>query len=236
MPAAGEIGLTDDEAAERAHDYLATELADRLAQGPASFDVDVQLAAGDDPIDDPTVVWPDDRETITLGRLDVTALAHDRDVDGDVLVFDPTRVPDGIVLSDDAILRARPGAYSVSVARRTSALPARLDLGEQGAHGFGHCHAGHLDRFGALRRAAEHERAFEDGDEEDRELARFFRRDARVDESRGRAGDPALEDFGGRHAQRLTRAGDLERDRRDRARVGVVRSRAAPRPRPRRSR
>jgi catalase len=124
VPATGQIGLTDDEAAGAAHDYLATELADRLAQGAASFDVDVQLAAGDDPIDDPTVVWPDERETISLGRLDVTALAHDRDVDGDVLVFDPTRVPDGIVLSDDAILRARPGAYSVSVARRTNATPA----------------------------------------------------------------------------------------------------------------
>jgi catalase len=123
VPAAGEIGLTDEDATGRAHDYLAAELADRLAQGPVSFDVDVQLAAGDDPIDDPTAVWPNDRETVRLGRLDVTALAHDRDVDGDVLVFDPTRVPDGIVLSDDAILRARPGAYSVSVARRTNAAP-----------------------------------------------------------------------------------------------------------------
>ncbi len=100
-------------------DYLATELEHRLTQGPASFDIDVQLAAADDPIDDPTVVWPDERATVTLGRLDVTGLAHDREVDGDVLVFDPTRVPDGIILSDDAILRARPGAYSVSVARRT---------------------------------------------------------------------------------------------------------------------
>ncbi len=124
VPAAGEAGLTDEEAAGRAPGYLATELAERLAQGPASFDVDVQLAADGDPIDDPTAVWPDDRETVTLGRLDITTLAYDRDVDGDVLVFDPTRVPDGIVLSDDAILRARPGAYSVSVARRTAAPPS----------------------------------------------------------------------------------------------------------------
>jgi catalase len=35
-----------------------------------------------------------------------------------VLVFDPTRVTDGIELSDDPILRFRPRAYSVSVARR----------------------------------------------------------------------------------------------------------------------
>ena len=34
-------------------------------------------------------------------------------------VFDPTRVVDGIELSDDPILRYRPGAYSESVSRRT---------------------------------------------------------------------------------------------------------------------
>ena len=33
-------------------------------------------------------------------------------------VFDPGRVVDGIELSDDPILRYRPGAYSESVARR----------------------------------------------------------------------------------------------------------------------
>ncbi len=35
-------------------------------------------------------------------------------------VFDPTRVVDGIELSDDPILRYRPGAYSESVSRRTT--------------------------------------------------------------------------------------------------------------------
>ena len=44
----------------------------------------------------------------------------ERERDGDVLVFDPTRVVDGIELSDDAILRFRGPAYSVSVERRTS--------------------------------------------------------------------------------------------------------------------
>ena len=34
------------------------------------------------------------------------------------VVFDPTRVVDGIELSDDPILRFRPSAYSVSVDRR----------------------------------------------------------------------------------------------------------------------
>jgi catalase len=49
----------------------------------------------------------------------VTGLAHDREQGDDVLVFDPTRVTDGIELSDDPILRFRPHAYAESVLRRT---------------------------------------------------------------------------------------------------------------------
>jgi catalase len=112
--------LTDEEAAARSPDYLREELAERFSRGPAVFRVDVQLAGEGDPIDDPTAEWPDDREVVGVGRLELTGLANDRERDGDILVFDPSRVPDGIVLTDDPILHARPGAYSVSVARRTS--------------------------------------------------------------------------------------------------------------------
>jgi catalase len=38
-------------------------------------------------------------------------------------VFDPSRVTDGIELSDDPILNFRPRAYSVSIERR-SGIPA----------------------------------------------------------------------------------------------------------------
>jgi catalase len=122
-PGAGEDSLSDEEAATRAPDYLQDELAQRLENSPASFELQVQLADEDDPLDDPTAPWPEDRDVVSLGRLDVTALAYDRDKEGDVLVFDPTRVPDGIRLTDDPILLARPGAYSISVARRTAAGP-----------------------------------------------------------------------------------------------------------------
>ena len=59
------------------------------------------------------------RETIDMGRLEVRELAFDRDRDGDVLVFDPTRVVDGIELSADPILSARSDAYAESVFRRS---------------------------------------------------------------------------------------------------------------------
>jgi catalase len=123
VPSGGEASLTEEEAATQSPDYLREELVDRVARVPAAFDVQVQLAGEGDPLHDPTAGWPDDRKVVLLGRLEVTALAYDRERDGDVLVFDPTRVPDGICLTDDPILLARPGAYSVSVARRTAPSP-----------------------------------------------------------------------------------------------------------------
>ena len=80
----------------------------------------LELAADGDPLDDPTALWPDGREHVRVGELSITGLAFDRERDGDVLVFDPTRVTDGIELTDDKILHARSGAYRSSVTRRTA--------------------------------------------------------------------------------------------------------------------
>jgi catalase len=121
VPVAGEASLSDEEAKERGSDYLQDEIAERIEQGPAELDLQVQIAEDGDAVDDPTVAWPDERQIVTVGRLAVTGLDTERERDGDVLVFDPTRVTDGIELSDDQILRARPGAYSVSVERRSGA-------------------------------------------------------------------------------------------------------------------
>ena len=49
------------------------------------------------------------------GWLEITTPEADHEADGDVVVFDPTRVVDGIELSDDPILRYRARAYAVSV-------------------------------------------------------------------------------------------------------------------------
>jgi catalase len=118
-PRAGVAGLSDDEAAERSADYLQEEIRDRLEREPVEFELDVSIAeAGDDP-DDPTVAWPDERERVVVGTLRIDELDRTRERDGDVLVFDPTRVTDGIELSNDPILHVRPDAYAVSVERRS---------------------------------------------------------------------------------------------------------------------
>lgn len=121
VPEAGEAGLSDEDARAGGADYLRPELRERLAGGPVEFGLEVTIAADDDDPDDPTVAWPDDRERVRAGHLRVEGLDDTRERDGDVLVFDPTRVTDGIELSGDRILRFRPDAYAVSVERRSGA-------------------------------------------------------------------------------------------------------------------
>ena len=117
-PEAGEANIPDDEARERGRDYLREELAERLREGPVAFELLLQLAAEDDPIDDPTAIWPDDRELVVAGRLEITEIVDDPESDDHIDVFDPIRVVDGIELSNDPILHARARAYSVSAYRR----------------------------------------------------------------------------------------------------------------------
>jgi catalase len=103
-------------------DRLAEEIAARLARGPVTHEMWVQVAEeGHDP-HSAVSVWRGARELLA-GRIVVTAEAPDPEggpATSSPVVFDPTRVVDGIELSDDPILRYRPGAYSESVSRRTT--------------------------------------------------------------------------------------------------------------------
>lgn len=116
-PEAGEATLSGEDAKARGRDYLQEDI---LARGESAFRLVAVLATEEDAVDDPTVAWPDERERLELGRLVLTGPELEREQGGDILVFDPTRVTDGIEMSDDAVLRFRGPAYSVSVARRIS--------------------------------------------------------------------------------------------------------------------
>jgi catalase len=120
QPEASEAKISLREARARGRDYLSEELDRRLASGPIRFTLEVQLAASGDPTDDPSRAWPETRRRVRVGMLELTGHDNERETGGDVLVFDPTRVTDGIECSDDPVLLFRPKAYSESVARRTS--------------------------------------------------------------------------------------------------------------------
>ena len=124
-PEAGERTLSGDDARALGRDYLQEEI---LARDAAAFRFVVVIAEENDAVNDPTVAWPADRETVEVGRLELSGPELEREQGGDILVFDPTRVTDGIELSDDSILRFRPRAYAASVTRRSGA-PAPASMG-----------------------------------------------------------------------------------------------------------
>jgi catalase len=121
VPELGEQTLSKEEARARDRHFLLSELEERLATGPVHFALELQLADPGDPTGDPSKRWPDDREVVVAGRVTVTGRAADSEA-LERQVFDPGRVPDGVELSDDPVLRFRPEAYSVSAERRLAEL------------------------------------------------------------------------------------------------------------------
>lgn len=119
-PEPGTARIYLDEEQHIPPDYLQLELRERLAAGPVRFTLHLQLADKGDEVTDPATAWPQERHSVLAGTLELTGLVSDQAGGCEALVFDPSRVTDGIVPSDDPILKARPGAYSVSFHRRTS--------------------------------------------------------------------------------------------------------------------
>lgn len=120
VPDGPERRLSAREARQRGRDYLQREISRRLTSGPARLGFEVQIAEPGDPVDDPTRAWPRQRRRVRVGTFEMTGPETEREKHGDVLVFDPTRVTDGIELSADPVLAFRPQAYAESVARRTA--------------------------------------------------------------------------------------------------------------------
>jgi catalase len=118
QPVAGEDILSPDVAKAKDADFLTHELDKRLASQPVRFDYQVQIAAHGDSTTDPSRAWRSD-QTVTVGTLDITGVDTEREHGGDIVVFDPMRVTEGIEPSDDPVLRFRTVAYSASVKLRT---------------------------------------------------------------------------------------------------------------------
>lgn len=118
VPQAGEQFLSFSAARSMGADFLTDELTSRLARGPVRFDLQVQIAGPHDSTVDPSAPWAS-KERVTVGTLELTALDTERERAGDIVVFDPMRITDGIEPSEDPVLRFRTHAYSVSVKERS---------------------------------------------------------------------------------------------------------------------
>jgi catalase len=119
IPEAAEAYLNPEEAGKRDANFLRAELTARLAKGPAAFRLNLQIAEPGDPTKDATIIWPAERRIVELGRLQIDAVSPTGAADERRLIFDPTKLTEGIDLSDDPIPAARSAAYSISYERRT---------------------------------------------------------------------------------------------------------------------
>jgi catalase len=119
IPEAGELGLTPEEAQAKGPDFYAGEIKERLAKGPAAFDLVAIMGKDGDQTSDPTLRWDDEdnRPTTPLGKISIEAIAPEAICNA--FSFLPGNVVDGIAgPPNDPIFQARSPAYIVSLTRR----------------------------------------------------------------------------------------------------------------------
>ena len=112
------VSLTPEEAARKPSDFLVDDLPQRIAKRPVVFHLKVQLAEPGDQTSDPSKPWPDSRKVVDLGVLTLDTPVTDTLQAQRKLLFLPTRLTDGIELSDDRLPVIRSEVYALAFARR----------------------------------------------------------------------------------------------------------------------
>lgn len=106
----------------RGQRYLEQELRERLRRGAVRMHLQLQVARPGDTTRDPSVPWPANRDIVTVGTMELqSVLEGERD-----MAFDPLRLVDGILASDDPVLHFRHEAYGLSAQQRHAQFPAPL--------------------------------------------------------------------------------------------------------------
>lgn len=118
VPINGQELLSAEDVAKQSKNYLFEELPQRLKKGEAKFRLLAQVAADNDIVNDPSVVWPNDRKLVELGIISLEATVAHNAAAEKTLAFNPLILLDGIAPSDDPVLLARPSAYAISVGRK----------------------------------------------------------------------------------------------------------------------
>jgi len=132
-PEGGVAGQLVEELTKLPHDHLFTEFEGRLQRGPVAFALELELGEEGDPVDDPSAVWPEGRERVTVGRLEINRPITLEELGDPEMMHDPTQVTDGIEVSpDDQIIALRRGAYLLSLAERSGGWKRRSPVLAQG--------------------------------------------------------------------------------------------------------
>lgn len=121
VPELGNDYLSAERAAALPANYHYDELAERLTKQPIRFRILVQLAEPGDTVDDATIHWPESREQLEFGTVELTQVMPDSFAQQKQIIFDPIPRIDGIEPSADPLLELRAAIYLISGRRRRSA-------------------------------------------------------------------------------------------------------------------
>jgi len=121
VPEAGNSYFSAEEAAGLSPTYHFDEIAQRVNKQLVRFRILVQVAGQGDTVDNATVHWPDSREQVELGTIELTDVVPDSLAQQKHIIFDPIPRVDGIEASADPLLELRAAIYLISGRRRRAA-------------------------------------------------------------------------------------------------------------------
>ncbi len=121
VPELGNEYLSSEQVAGLPANYHYDELAERVTKQPVRFRIMVQLAEPGDTVDDATLHWPECREQLEFGILELNEVTPDSLAKQKQIIFDPIPRVDGIEASADPLLELRAAIYLISGRRRRAA-------------------------------------------------------------------------------------------------------------------
>jgi len=117
-PALGNDYLTAEQVSQISANYHYDDIEARVAKEPIRFSVRVQVANPEDTVDDATVHWPESREQVEFGTVELAKVVPDSLAQQQHIIFDPIPRVDGIEPSADPLLEMRAAIYLLSGRRR----------------------------------------------------------------------------------------------------------------------
>ena len=117
-PVDGQQGLSDDEAKAKGPVFLFDDLRQRVKDGKAAFNFNLELAQPGDKLDSATVPLPEGRKKVKLGTLKITSVSEDGGGPCLTITYNPMVMPKGVEASADPMLPARAAPYAIGLGRR----------------------------------------------------------------------------------------------------------------------
>jgi catalase len=115
VPELGVETFDKEAAAKLPKEFLQAKLKEQIKSSTVSYNLEVSIGKPEDSDIDPSIQWPQDRATVTLGKITLQEAGGSHCAP---LNFDPNALSAGFTPSDDPILRMRSPAYAISFGKR----------------------------------------------------------------------------------------------------------------------